>query len=209
MPATDHLLLPCLRSAWRAAAFCALLVLCPWAGAQAPFDPAQAARERARIHAERERLEAAFAIEEARCAERFAVTACLDDVRLRRRGALARPRAQALAIDDAERQARAEARRAAVDEKRRRAAARPPIPSEPARAPRELPPAPPVVLTEPAPRPSSAPAEAARRVEAARERQADIRATQQRIEARQAERARQRKPSAPLPVPSAASSGRR
>jgi hypothetical protein len=186
-----------------------LFALNSWAGAQVPFDPTQAARERGRIHAERERLEAGFAAEEARCAERFAVTACLDDVRLRRRAALAGPRAQALAIDDAERHARAEARRAAVDEKQRRAAARPPIPSEPARAPRELPPAPPVVLAEPVPRPSSAPAEAARRVEAARERQAEIRATQQRIEARQAERARQRKPSAPLPAPRAASAGRR
>ena len=165
--------------------------------------------ERQRIAAERKRLEAVFADEEARCQSRFAVTACLDDVRQRRRAALDLTRSRELAIDDTERRQRATARREAVEEKQRRAAARtvaePAASAEPAAA-----------LPAPAPAPASAPAArepqappstelARQRAAAAHERQQKLRATQQRVEARQAERARQQRPAAPLPVPPAAS----
>lgn len=157
--------------------------------------------ERQRIAAERQRLEAAFAEEEARCASRFAVTACLDDVRQRRRAALELPRSRELAIDDIERRQRATARREAVEEKQRRAAARPVAePASSAAPARALPaPAPASSAREPHAPPS---ADLARqRAAAAHERQEKLRATQQRVQAREAERARQGRRAAPLPVP--------
>ena len=174
--------------------------------------------QRARIKADRDRIEAQFAAEQNACRERFAVTACTDDVRLRRRAALAVPRAQALALDDMERKQRATARREAVAGKQSRAAERP-VP-----APAEI--APPQAASAPAstsasapaahapkPRAASAPhaaassaaAAAARRAQASKARQTQIQQGQTRIEARQAEHARGHKPSTPLTTPSAAS----
>jgi hypothetical protein len=178
-------------------------------------DTARIARERVAIQSERDRLEAQFAAEQARCAERFAVTACLDDVRDRRRAALEAPRARALALDDADRKARAAARREAVAQKQRGTAER----LLPARGAASIP-------TLPVPKPppagsrpldtaaareataSAAATAAARRADAARARQAAARAEQTRIATRQAERARQGKAASPLPVPASASRAR-
>ena len=44
--------------------------------------------ERERLAAERQVLTERYAAEERECSERFVVTACVDDVRLRRRAAL-------------------------------------------------------------------------------------------------------------------------
>ncbi|MBL8305621.1 MAG: hypothetical protein JNM33_02925 [Rubrivivax sp.] len=165
--------------------------------------------ERQRIAVERKRLEAAFAEEEARCQGRFAVTACVDDVRQRRRAALESPRARELEIDDIERRQRAAERREAIDEKQRRAAERPVMPSSPAASAR-----PPVAPTPAAsvPRavrePPSAD-EARQRAIDARQRQDEFRARQQRIEARQAQRAGRGQRAAPLPVPASAAGARR
>lgn len=105
------------------------------AGAAVPAAPpaadlAELGRLRAEIQAERQRLTLQFDAEQAGCRHRFAVTSCLDDVRERRRLALEGPRQRELALDDAERQARARARREAVAEKQRRGTAA----SEPAAA---------------------------------------------------------------------------
>lgn len=171
-----------------------------------------AASDRGAISAERKRLEAAFAAEEAQCRERFAVTACVDDVRQRRRAALASPRAQELALDDADRLQRAQVRREAVARKQKEAAERPVVAPEPQREPR-LPP-PPAPLAELRPHPTLSAEDAARRAAAGRERRDKINASQDRIVTRQLERAsRNTKPAEPLPVPvpvpAAASAARR
>lgn len=78
-----------------------------------------AAQERPQVEDEIRRLEAAFAVDEARCRERFAVTGCIEDLRLKRRDALAPLRARLAALDDEERRRRAQTRQRAVEAKRR------------------------------------------------------------------------------------------
>ena len=75
-----------------------LPLLAGWACAAAADDG-----ERASIAAERQLLVERYAREERECLQRFAVSACLDDVRSRRRAALAPLRARELQLDDAER----------------------------------------------------------------------------------------------------------
>lgn len=158
------------------------------------------AADRAGVATERQRLEAGFAAEEAQCRERFAVTACIDDVRQRRRIALAGPRAQELAQDDAERLQRAQSRREAVARKQKQAAERPIVEAEPVRELR-LPP-PPAPLAEPRVQAAPPADEAARRAAASRERREKIAASQDRIVTRQVERAsRNKKPGEALPLP--------
>jgi hypothetical protein len=186
-----------------------------WAQPQGPtIEAARVARERERIQAERDRLEALFAAEQARCSERFAVTACVDDVRQRRRAALAAPTAQALALDDAERRERAAARRQAVQDKQRRAAETP-APTLPLAATgvsAAAPAVPPVTASSAAAQAVAAPrapdaaasAAARQRAAASRQRQQDIKAGQARIEAREAARKQGGKAAAPLSVPAPA-----
>ena len=167
----------------------------------------QAAPDRGEITAERQRLQSAYAAEEAQCRERFAVTACVDDVRKRRRAALAGPRAQELALDDVERLQRAQARREAVGRKQKQAAERPVVAPEPQREVRLPPPA---AVVEPRVHEAPSADEAARRAAASRERRDKIAASQDRIVTRQVDRvSRNKKVSAPLPVPAAASAARR
>ncbi len=177
-------------------------------GACCALVAAQPAADRATIAAERQRLQSQFAAEEAQCRERFAVTACVDAVRQRRRAALAGPRAQELALDDAERLQRAQVRRAAVAQKQKEAAERPVLPPVPEPELRLAPPPRPVAE----PRVPAAPStdEAARRAAASRERREQIAASRERIATRQIERvSRNKKVSPPLPVPPAASAPRR
>ena len=68
-----------------------------------PLSLAAADDERARLVQQRRVLNATFAAEEQACGQRFAVTACVDDLKLRRRQALAPLREQELQIDEAER----------------------------------------------------------------------------------------------------------
>jgi colicin import membrane protein len=185
-----------------------------WAVEPPDAEAARVARERAEIGAERERLEAQFAAEQARCAGRFVVTGCLEDVRERRRVALEGPRARALALDDAERRRRAATRREALAQRQLEAAARPPpsVGPLPGSALQVWVPEGPASVSTPGGAGLSAPAAAAsaaaeaaavQRAAAARQRAAAMRAEQARIEERQAERARRGKPSVPLPVPAA------
>jgi hypothetical protein len=65
------------------------------------------AQERSKVAAERARLEAGFQAEEAACKSRFAVNACLQEIRTRRNAAMADLRRQDLLINEADRKARA------------------------------------------------------------------------------------------------------
>jgi len=71
--------------------------------------------ERERLAARIGAMEARFDAEEARCSDRFAVNACIDAVRQRRRAALAELRERELRLDDAERRARALQRQREID----------------------------------------------------------------------------------------------
>ena len=63
--------------------------------------------ERMRISTERSRLEAAFAIEDTACYKRFLVNNCVDEVKVRRRDALADLRLQEIVLNDEARKAKA------------------------------------------------------------------------------------------------------
>jgi len=168
--------------------------------------------ERVRIAAERQVLIERFAREERECQRRFAVTACLDDVRSRRRTALAPLRARELQLDDAERQQRAADRRAVIEAKQRAQAARP----SPAPEPRPRRPAAPASAASATTAPGGTAegaqaraaqvraAQAAERAQAAQRRREAAAADRARIERRIAEREAAGKVVAPLPVPASA-----
>jgi colicin import membrane protein len=89
-----------------------LLLLCALAVSPALAQPAAevpaAGRdtEKARIAAERARLEAGFKAEEAACYRRFLVNACLEEIRPRRSEAMAELRRQEISINEADRKAK-------------------------------------------------------------------------------------------------------
>ena len=80
--------------------FLVLLGICLSAQSQMSKDA-----ERARISNERSVLEAGFSREEAACYPQFLVNGCLDEVQVRRRGALADLRRQEIVLNDQERKA--------------------------------------------------------------------------------------------------------
>jgi len=176
---------------------------------------APAATERLRLAAERQAAESRYAAEEAECQQRFIVTSCVDDVRLRRRVALAGLRQQEHALDDAERRARAAERQQAVERKSAEAASRPaasaPPPNLRLRAAASAASgasgasgASATVPSEPAGRKGPGPEaarDAARRASAAEQRRLIAEAGRARIAAREAERVARGKPAAPLPLP--------
>ncbi len=84
----------------------ALLLIGIGAKAQTGSDVSSDA-ERLRISAERSRLEAAFALEDTACYKRFLVNRCLDEVKVRRRDALADLRRQEIVLNDEARKAKA------------------------------------------------------------------------------------------------------
>ena len=71
-----------------------------WSGAQAQTT---ADAERLRIGTERAKLEAGFTREDTACYKKFLVNNCLDEVKIRRREALADLRRQEISLDDQER----------------------------------------------------------------------------------------------------------
>jgi len=91
--------------------FLFLLCCCLSLGAAMAQSPAQEkaanALERSKVAAERARLEAGFQAEEAACKSRFAVNACLQEIRTRRSEAMADLRRQDILINEADRKARA------------------------------------------------------------------------------------------------------
>lgn len=101
----------------------ATAVAYPQALAQLGSAPAEQAtldeqsRERARIAAERNAIEARFAAEEATCQAKFFVNTCLNDMRPRQREALADLRRQEILLDDAERKRKATEQLEKIEEK--------------------------------------------------------------------------------------------
>lgn len=79
-----------------------LVMACAAAQAQINSDA-----ERLRINTERARLEAAFAMEDTACYKRFLVNNCLEEVKVRRRDALADLRRQEIVLNDEARKAKA------------------------------------------------------------------------------------------------------
>jgi len=164
---------------------------------------------RARIEDERSRIEVQFNADMAACRQRFVVTACVDNARRRRRDALTAPRAEELTLDDLQRRERAAVRREVIQAKQREAASQAAAPLAASAPGERVRPGPSTATQTPAQRAdpgaaaSAAQASARQRANAARERQAQIEATQARIRERQAERLREGKLAAPLPVPAA------
>ncbi len=173
--------------------------------------PAQAdeAAERSRIARERAEAQARFEQRQRECAQRFAVTPCVEEARAEHRQALLQLRRQEGVLDEAQRKQRAAARLAAIEEKRRaeqERAARPRAEREPAPLQLKPPPRAPAVAARPASTPASDPGAAAReqrnraRFEA---RQRDAQAHREEAERRSAERESKGKASTPLPDPAA------
>jgi colicin import membrane protein len=173
--------------------------------------------ERQRIADERLAVGALYDEMERNCQQKFAVTSCVDEVRARRREALAPLRERELRLDETDRSQRAAERRAAVAAKQQAALSRV-APAEPMvlvprlrEAPASAAPA------ARAPRPQRAATaasgraqDAASRAQLAQQRRDAARATQERVARRLAEREKSSRRSPPLPLPgaSAADTGR-
>ena len=184
-----------------------LALLLAGSGAQAQ----DAATERRRIDAERRQIEARFSAEDAACRQRFEVTSCVDEVKARRREALAGLRQQELLLADAERRKRAAARMQAIEVKRIEAESRPPAPPQPAPVLRRpLPPSAAAAASREARHQDAQEAvAAAQRASAAATRRAAAAEDRSRIAERESQRASEARKSAPLPVPpEMAASGR-
>ncbi len=160
--------------------------------------------ERQQIAVARQRIAQEFGAQEQACRQRFAVTDCVEDVRARRRQALAPWHEKELALDAADRQRRADERRAAIQAKTLAATETPA--SAPPVVPRARKPSPTPTTVLPAAPPAADPAQAAAaaaRVQDAAKRKAEAESAQARVARREAERAREGKVVTPLPVPAA------
>lgn len=162
----------------------------------------------AAIAAERQALVDRYAAEESECRRHFVVTSCLEDVRLRRRDALAPLREREMALSDRERLQRAADRKAALAARREAESQRPPAPAAVQAQVRM----PPVARTgapfNPALAEAARASAAQQRRQAAQERTEAAQSTKDRVARRLADRAQQGKPVTPLPVPDAASTAR-
>lgn len=172
--------------------------------------------ERERIANERAAAETRFAEERLACQKNFVVTSCIDEARRRERATLDHLRRQEAVLDDAQRKRRAADRMAAIRAKVGAEQARRPAP---ARAPK-----PEVLLRREPPRagrpaeavpavPAASTAEGAAREARARARfegrQREARAQREAAQQRAAQRAKEGRQVAPLPVPPAASAAAR
>lgn len=165
----------------------------------------EAASERARIAHDRQAVEARFRAEQAGCAEKFAVNACLDEARTRRRDALMPLREQELILADRERKQRAAARARTIERNRIEAEGRVANPPAIASAVRARPG--PAIAPASGPERMFAPAmqpradKAGTRAEAAARRNAEAQAERERIRERIEKRAAEGRAVKPLPVP--------
>ncbi|HSB25103.1 MAG TPA: hypothetical protein VLE94_18535 [Burkholderiaceae bacterium] len=168
--------------------------------------------------AQREQLDVRRAAAEARyertvreCERGFVVTSCVDKAKAERRATLDRISREQVALDDAQRKRRAEERRQRIAEKQAQQALRgsASAPGAEVLAPRA--PSAPASSATPGRRfeqrtaeeEAAAQAEAARRAAQAQERRERAQAHAEAVRQRNAERAAQRPPAAPLPVPGA------
>lgn len=173
--------------------------------------PADETVERERIARERAEATARFEQRQRECAQRFAVTACVDAARAEHRQTLLQLRRQEGVLDEAQRKQRAAQRMQAIEEKRR-------AEQERASAPPATPRPPPLQVKPPRPAAAHSPPSAADRPASAPDRSLEEARNRERFEARQREAqahrddaARRRaqreqagkKPSAPLPDPAA------
>lgn len=182
------------------------LVVLAWP-VQAQGSPAE---ERQRIQLERRAIEARYQSELGACAERFAVNACRDEARSRRRDGLAPLRQQELILSDQERKQRAAARARDIERNRlaadARALAPPPVASA-VRGRSSESTASGGTLPVPHKPPGSAASiataarKAAQRASEAAQRQIEAQAGRERIRTRIVEREAAGKKSSPLPVP--------
>ncbi len=167
---------------------------------------------RQQIAAERAAIDTRFERDQAECGQRFALNACLDDARLRRRQAMATLQARQLEIDTRQRVQRAAERQRELERKSQQLNAR--------QAATATAPQPEQASAGQGPSTAQAPAihqrsqavaaraKASERATAARKLQADIKADQARIAARIAKRSAQGQVPAPLPaLPAASASG--
>ena len=195
-------------SAWLAALLY-LVVNCVYAA-----DDGDEKARRQELSAQRAAAHARYEAAVRECERTFAVTACVNQAKAERRATLDRLSREQASIDDALRQRRAEERRQRVAQKQRAAAERAAAsaPQVQVRTPRAA------ASVASAPRPrrhfeprspreaAAAETEAAQRAAASKERRDRARAHEQAVIQRDAERATQRAPAAPLPVPSAPAS---
>jgi len=165
-----------------------------------------AAQERERIAAERADVEARFATQQRECESQFIVASCIDTAQAVRREALAKLRKQELALNQAERKQKAAERSAEIRAKEN--APPPPakpVPMPPAAEPGKTGSEPPSArIRQPKPVPPQPSAEelAANRARY-EQRQIDAQKHREEVARRNQERAAQKKPSVPLPVPPA------
>ncbi len=188
----------------------------------AQADELNAGVERERIARERAQVEATARERERTCAREFAVSACVDAARRERTEQLRQLERQRALLDEAERKRRAAAREVALRNRREAAASTPPPTEVRTRNAKvtsgsgaEGP-----VAVRSAPVDSVARAEAQARAASAADRIAATRASaaaaraseakghRRMVEQRNRERALQRKPAAPLPLPAGASAPR-
>ncbi len=165
--------------------------------------------DRARIARERAEADARFQARRRECAQRFAVTACVDEARAEHRQTVQRLRSEEGVLDEAQRRQRAAARLAEIEERQRAERERASAP----RASREAAPMqvkPPRERPAPAAKNASAPAsspdhaaEEARSRARFEERQRFAREHREQAQARQAQREKDGKKVAPLPDPAA------
>ena len=160
-------------------------------------------QERASLTAQRKALAARYADEERDCARHFVVTACVDDVRARRRAAIAPFRERELQLDEADRRERATTRRAAIASKQAQAASRPAAPETPQLRVRQpvAPASAPARAPRPPPDAEARAVQAQERVQEAQQRRQEAQAAQQRIQRRQTDRQASGRKADPLPVP--------
>lgn len=176
--------------------FVAMLCLASLAARAEPAD------ERARLDAERQAITQRFGQEEQVCRQRFAATACLEDVRVRRRDALAPVRERELNLADLDRQQRAAQRRRLVATKMQAAPGPAAAASEPVREVRQAPSPGRPASASLSPRVSNDAAREAAAAERARvgaRKLAEIEAGKRRVADRVAARASEGKPVQPLP----------
>jgi uncharacterized membrane-anchored protein YhcB (DUF1043 family) len=170
---------------------------------------ADEAAERARISRERAEAQARFEQRQRECAQRFAVTPCVEEARAEHRQAMIQLRRQEGVLDEAQRKQRAAARLAAIEEKRRAEAERSVSPHSaagPAASVQVKPPRAPASAARAASVPASSPSTAVReqRKRAQFEaRQRDAQAHREASQRRRAERETAGKATAPLPDPAA------
>jgi len=190
----------------------AVLALAATAAHAVDAEPPSDKERREQIDAERAATQARYERAVAECERGFVVTSCVNQAKAERRAALDRLSREQMALDDAQRKRRAEERRDRIAQKKAEAAqAASGAASSPRteRIPRESAAAASGAKAERRATPRSAEAaaaaasEAAERASDAQQRREKAQAHEEAVRTRNAERAAQRPPAAPLPVPGA------